>query len=144
VEYIGCFNYRRLHESLGDLPPVEYEHLHTNVDRFSEDETVQVLSPSALDALTTRPFELVGAQIAHERLVGSENRSVDEALPAQAALESVNDGLRARVADTSRGTERVRRVGGRCVGGSRRHVPIGVMRLGGTVTAYTPPITVVI
>jgi putative transposase len=25
VEYVGCFNDERLHESLGDLPPVEYE-----------------------------------------------------------------------------------------------------------------------
>ena len=28
VEYIGWFNHSRLHESLGDLPPIEYEALH--------------------------------------------------------------------------------------------------------------------
>jgi putative transposase len=28
VEYVGWFNSSRLHESLGDLPPTEYEALH--------------------------------------------------------------------------------------------------------------------
>src|SRR6266571_1656049 len=28
VEYLGCFNNARLHESLGDMPPAEYEQLH--------------------------------------------------------------------------------------------------------------------
>lgn len=28
VEYVGWFNTGRLHESLGDIPPAEYEPLH--------------------------------------------------------------------------------------------------------------------
>src|SRR5207245_3488867 len=28
VEYVGWFNHDRLHESLGDIPPVEFEQLH--------------------------------------------------------------------------------------------------------------------
>jgi putative transposase len=28
VEYIAWFNYDRLHESLDDIPPVEFEELH--------------------------------------------------------------------------------------------------------------------
>jgi putative transposase len=28
VEYVGWFNHQRLHESLGDLPPAEYEALY--------------------------------------------------------------------------------------------------------------------
>ena len=28
VEYLGWFNNARLHESLGDIPPAEYEQLH--------------------------------------------------------------------------------------------------------------------
>jgi putative transposase len=29
VEYIGWYNAARLHESLGDIPPLEYEQPHT-------------------------------------------------------------------------------------------------------------------
>ena len=29
VEYVGWYNTARLHESLGDIPPLEYEQLHT-------------------------------------------------------------------------------------------------------------------
>jgi putative transposase len=89
VEYIGWFNHQRLHESLGDIPPVEYEQLHAAAtvmnDAFSEDETVAALSPSASDGLTTRRFEAVGAGIALESTVGSENSNLDRALLAQAA-----------------------------------------------------------
>jgi putative transposase len=30
VEYLGWFNHDRLHESLGDIPPIEFEDLYTN------------------------------------------------------------------------------------------------------------------
>jgi putative transposase len=30
VEYIGWYNGARLHESLGDMPPAEYEQAHTD------------------------------------------------------------------------------------------------------------------
>jgi putative transposase len=32
VEYVGWFNHDRLHEALGDLPPVEFEALHARPD----------------------------------------------------------------------------------------------------------------
>ena len=86
VEYIGWFNHQRLHESLGDIPPVEYEQLHAGLDRpFSEDQTIAALAPSASDGLTTRQLAAVGAEIAVGSAVSSENDSVGEALLAQAA-----------------------------------------------------------
>jgi putative transposase len=33
VEYVGWFNHARLHESLGDLPPAEFEALYAAKDR---------------------------------------------------------------------------------------------------------------
>jgi transposase InsO family protein len=29
VEWVGWFNHQRLHSSLGDIPPIEYEHQWT-------------------------------------------------------------------------------------------------------------------
>ena len=34
VEYIGWYNAARLHESLGDIPPLEYEQLHAHEKRL--------------------------------------------------------------------------------------------------------------
>ncbi len=48
VEYIGWFNHARLHESLGDLPPAEFEALHALTAAASRG------SPSRLAALTGR------------------------------------------------------------------------------------------
>ena len=28
VEYVGWFNHERLHEALGDIPPIEFEQRH--------------------------------------------------------------------------------------------------------------------
>jgi putative transposase len=90
VAYIGWFNHQRLHESLGDIPPIEYEQLHADLDRpFSEDQTIAALAPSASDGLTTRRFGAVGAEIAVGSAVSSENDSVGEALLAQAAPQVV-------------------------------------------------------
>src|SRR6266568_8319375 len=58
LEYIGWYNAARLHESLGDIPPLEYEQLHalrerattrpprSNYARRSDHVTQQNRSPS--------------------------------------------------------------------------------------------------
>jgi putative transposase len=90
VEWIGWYNHRRLHESLGDIPPVEYEALHTGgIGTFSEDETVRALSASVSQGLTQRPLELVGAEIAGERPLDSVIVTVNRTLLAQAAPKVV-------------------------------------------------------
>ena len=90
VEYVGWFNHRRLHESLGDIPPVEYEQLHAgDIGSFSEDRTVRARSPSASDGLTRRRFEPVGGVLALQRPLDSVIVPVDGALLAQAAPEVV-------------------------------------------------------
>jgi putative transposase len=58
LEYVDWFNHRRLHESLGDIPPVEFEQLHaTPTDALPGDPSVAGLSPSGSERLTTSRFE---------------------------------------------------------------------------------------
>ena len=90
VEYVSWFNHRRLHERLGDIPPVEHEPLHAALDRpCSQTETVAALSPSASDGLTERRSTAVGAEIALDSPAGSEIAAIDAALLAQAAPQVV-------------------------------------------------------
>ena len=53
VEWVAWFNNQRLHEALGDIPPVEYDHLHaaqTNPEpRISIDGSVAASVPKAAD-----------------------------------------------------------------------------------------------
>jgi Integrase core domain len=54
LEYVDWFNHRRLHESLGDIPPVEAEQLHAaRTGTFPGDPSVTEPSPSGSQPLTT-------------------------------------------------------------------------------------------
>jgi putative transposase len=57
VEYVGWFNHDRLHESLGDIPPVEFEQLHASKSSISPDGSVAGPSPRAAERLRTPRFE---------------------------------------------------------------------------------------
>jgi putative transposase len=56
LEYVAWFNNDRLHQSLGDIPPVEFEQLHAATDAFPGEGSVTWLSPSGSERLTTRRF----------------------------------------------------------------------------------------
>ena len=64
VEYIGWYNAARLHESLGDIPPAEYEQQHAhprgNYARRSDGVTQQTRSPSNPVRLNHLPDTGVG------------------------------------------------------------------------------------
>ena len=64
VEYIGWFNHDRLHESLGDIPPVEFEQLHAPDTPISGNRSVAAITPRAADGLTTRQVQAVGVDFA--------------------------------------------------------------------------------
>ena len=88
VEYVAWFNTQRLHESLGDIPPVEYEQLHVAHDTsdvpIPGDGSVQVLAPRPAGGLTQRPLQLVGVDFALPASLGPDNSAVVGALLAQA------------------------------------------------------------
>ena len=57
VEWVGWFNHDRLHESLGDIPPVEFERLHAAKSSISDNGSVAGPSRRAADRLRMPPSE---------------------------------------------------------------------------------------
>ena len=75
LEYVDWFNHRRLHESLDDIPPVEFEQLHAAAnDAIAGDPSVTELSPSVSQRLRTRRFA-----------TGRPENHLDEPDPARTA-----------------------------------------------------------
>jgi len=66
VEYVGWFNHSRLHESLGDIPPVEYEQhwrlLTTATIPNRSDQSVAATAARAAESVTARRLLAIGAQ----------------------------------------------------------------------------------
>jgi putative transposase len=95
LEYVDWFNNRRLHESLGDIPPAEAEQLHAAVEgsdgRFSDDRSVAMISPRAADGPRTRQLEPAGVKIGAGTLLQSAN---GHPLPAGPATTAPEVGLR--------------------------------------------------
>jgi putative transposase len=60
VEYVAWFNHDRLHESLGDIPPTEFEQLHAARAPISLDGSVTATSPRSADGLTTHRLSTTG------------------------------------------------------------------------------------
>ena len=89
VQWVGWFNHDRLHETLGDIPPVEFEALQVPKPEpnspISGNGSVTVLSPRAADGLTTRRFQPIGVDVLLDSSIRSQIASHARALPAQAA-----------------------------------------------------------
>src|SRR5438552_16707082 len=66
VEYVGWFNNARLHESLGDIPPVEYEQrwraLAAANGRDPDTQVVAAIPAGAAEGLTAPRLLAVGAE----------------------------------------------------------------------------------
>jgi putative transposase len=71
VEWVGWFNHDRLHESLGDIPPVEFEQLRALEGPISPNGSVAGSSPRAAERLRTPRSEPSGAS---EHANGNRNR----------------------------------------------------------------------
>jgi Integrase core domain len=93
VEYLGWFNHNRLHEALGDIPPVEFEPLHAAreplIGPIPGHGPVAALSPRALDGLIVRQLEPIGVDFVVDRLTQPHDASDLPALFAPAAIEAV-------------------------------------------------------
>ena len=92
VQWVAWFNHQRLHEALGDIPPVEYEQHHAPElaleSPISLNGSVAAIAPRAANRLTTRQLETLSVDFASDRLIASENASVLRASPAQAAAQA--------------------------------------------------------
>ena len=67
VEWVGWFNHTRLHQALGDIPPAEFERLHTP---FPGDPLVSVVAPKPSDRLYAAALELQRASDPETALSG--------------------------------------------------------------------------
>jgi putative transposase len=68
VEYIGWFNHDRLHEALGDIPPVEFEQRNAPQASISGNGSVAALPPRAVDRLYAPRLERERASTAETAL----------------------------------------------------------------------------
>jgi putative transposase len=90
VEWVAWFNHERLHESLGDIPPVEFEQLHAGrTGSTPDDESVLGFASSASDGLTTRRIEPVGPQIAVDGPLEPQDATSAQAVLAKTAPKVV-------------------------------------------------------
>ena len=89
VEYVGWFNHQRLHEALGDIPPVEFEQRHAltePVDEpFSGNGSVAVSSPRAPDGLRMPRFSTLGIDPGATSPIQAINGTAIRGARAQAA-----------------------------------------------------------
>jgi len=94
VEYVGWFNKSRLHESTGDIPPVEFEQRHAAltaaVSPNRDSRSVAPLSPRAAEALTTRRLVAVAAETARNGAAHGPSASIAAPTPRAAGRRAVS------------------------------------------------------
>jgi putative transposase len=102
VEYVGWFNHERLHEALGDIPPIEFEQRDAPTEPvtglISGHGSVAVTSPRAADGLRTPRSSTLSVDLAGNSPIRAINGIVVRSAPAQAApsvlaLPTVTPGL---------------------------------------------------
>lgn len=90
VVWVAWFNNERLHESLGDIPPVEYEQLHATRSPIAGDGSVAAtISPRAADGLRTRRLERADSETAVDGPFEPGHATRARTVLAQAATEVV-------------------------------------------------------
>jgi putative transposase len=85
VEWVGWFNNERLHESLGDIPPAEFEQLHAAKGSISPNGSVEEPSRTAAEGLR-KPRSERGEASGHRN--GTENGLLADERAADGSLRS--------------------------------------------------------
>jgi transposase InsO family protein len=92
VQWVAWFNHDRLHEALGDIPPVEFEQHHALQLALQSplpgNRSVMAILPRAADRLTTHRLAADGVDLGLERSTPAENGPVVQTLVAQAAPQA--------------------------------------------------------
>ena len=92
VAWVAWFNHDRLHSSLGDIPPVEFEQRYAAAialnPRISVDGSVAAITPKPANGLTTSRASTIGVDFVVDRPISRDNTPVVRALPAQAAPQA--------------------------------------------------------
>jgi len=92
VQWVAWFNCDRLHGSLGDIPPVEFEQLTAApaiTAPIPVDGSVAATCPRAADGLTARRVLTASVDFDAQQPIASRERSLLEAKSAQAAPTAV-------------------------------------------------------
>ncbi len=89
VDYVAWFNHERLHSSLGDIPPVEFEQHHAAAAPIAVDGSVAAIAPRPAGGLTARRLITTGVDL----VAPPSDLTMDAPLPktgfAQAAPTAV-------------------------------------------------------
>jgi putative transposase len=89
VEWVSWYNHERLHEALGDIPPVEFEQLHqARQALIFGNASVTAPSQKAADRLTTRRLQLAGADLTVDGPISHRTAPDVRTLLAQAAPQA--------------------------------------------------------
>jgi putative transposase len=90
VEYIGWFNHQRLHESLGDIPPGEFEQLHhARPGPSPGNGSVLATSPKPANGLRTRRSKPVDVDFAANGLAFAESALAAQPPRARTAAQAL-------------------------------------------------------
>jgi putative transposase len=95
VEYIGWFNHDRLHESLGDLPPVEFEQLHAANPSVSAHESSgepRARAAERLRSARSEPGEPIQCQNGTNSCLGADEPVAGGSLRSRYALAALTAG----------------------------------------------------